>query len=265
MQGLKKMLVEERNRLERIAEKTRKQLENAPDGTLRVSKCNKNVQYYRCALNNKQGTYIPKRNIELIRALAQKEYDKRVYRLAYKRLKQMEHILKNYEDDEVEQVYWKEHENKRSVIEPVEETWEGKLERWKNKEYQGKGFLEGASLILTDRGERVRSKTEKIMADYFYSHGIEYKYECPLNLKGIGIVYPDFTFLSKITGEEIYWEHLGMVDVPNYARKMVKKIEAYENNGIFQGEKLILTYETEESILGSAKIAQMVEKYLGVE
>lgn len=47
--------------------------------------------------------------------------------------------------------------------------------------------------------ERVRSKSEKILADYFYRRKIPYKYECPLTLKGVGTVYPDFTFLSPKT------------------------------------------------------------------
>lgn len=29
------------------------------------------------------------------------------------------------------------------------------------------------------------------------------------------MVYPDFTFLSRRTGEEIYWEHEGMMDKPD--------------------------------------------------
>ena len=53
-----------------------------------------------------------------------------------------------------------------------------------------------------------------------------------------------------------------MADSPEYARNMVRKIEMYEKNGIFPGERLILTYETEQSILGTEKIAQMVERYL---
>ena len=100
------------------------------------------------------------------------------------------------------------------------------------------------------------------MADYFYRNGIEYKYECPLYLKGMGIVYPDFTFLSKKTGREVYWEHNGKCDDISYARNMVRKINAYENNGIFQGERLILTYETEQTILNTGKIEQLVNKYL---
>mgnify|MGYP003302919147 FL=1 len=100
------------------------------------------------------------------------------------------------------------------------------------------------------------------MADYFYRKGIKYKYECPLLLKDGRVVYPDFTFLSPKTGEEIYWEHNGMVDDPGYARKMVRKINAYENNGIFPGERLILTYETEQTILNTGKIKQLVDRYL---
>ena len=83
-----------------------------------------------------------------------------------------------------------------------------------------------------------------------------------LYLKDIGIIYPDFTFLSPKTGQEIYWEHNGKVDDPAYAQNMVKKIQAYENNGFFQGERLILTYETEQTILNTSKVEQLVKRYL---
>lgn len=137
-----------------------------------------------------------------------------------------------------------------------------KLRDWKLKEYKGKDFQDGVAVILTEKGERVRSKSEKIMADYFFRNGIEYKYECPLYLKGIGLIYPDFTFFSRETGKEIYWEHNGKVDDPAYARKMVQKIQAYENNDIYPGERLILTFETEQTILNTGKIKQIIRKYL---
>ena len=108
----------------------------------------------------------------------------------------------------------------------------------------------------------MRSKSEKILADYFFHHGIEYKYECPLYLKNGLIVYPDFTFLSPRTYEEIYWEHNGMMDDPKYSVKAVRKIQSYEDNEIYHGEKLILTYETEKLVLNTAQIEQLVKKYL---
>ena len=262
MKGLKKLLLAERKRLENIVKIEQIQLKNKPEGTLRLSKRKKVIQYYHCTEKNKLGKYIAKENEEMIRALAQKSYDEKILQLAEKRLRQINGILKDYEEDEIEKIYKKEHVERQRLIQPVEPTWEQKVRVWAEEEYQGKDFQEGTPLILSERGERVRSKTEKIMADYFYRHGIEYKYECPMYLKGLGTVYPDFTFLSKKTGSEVYWEHCGMMDSPEYARKAVHKIEVYENNGIFPGERLIVTYETEKSVLGTEKIAQMVERYL---
>lgn len=54
------------------------------------------------------------------------------------------------------------------------------MEQWVAQEYQGKEFQKGTAVILTQKGERVRSKSEKILADYFYQHNIPYKYEKPL-------------------------------------------------------------------------------------
>ena len=262
MKGLKNQLLAEQNRLEEIVKFQKEHLKNIPEGSLRLSKSHGKLQFYQCTDENKKGKYISKDDQQLIRSLAQKTYDERILHLAEKRLKQIQKITKDYEDNEIEKVYLKEHPERQKLIEPIEPTWENQLSIWKEKEYSGKGFVEGDPVIWTEKGERVRSKSERILADYFYKHGIEYKYECPIYLKGIGTVYPDFTFLSGKTGAEVYWEHNGRVDDPAYARKMVRKINAYENNGIFPGERLILTYETEQSILNTGKIKQLVDRYL---
>ena len=136
------------------------------------------------------------------------------------------------------------------------------MREWQAEVYQGKSFEEENPVIYTEKGERVRSKSEKILADYLYRHGIPYKYERPLYLEGFGIVYPDFTILARKTGEEIYWEHNGKMDDPVYARSAVKKIETYEKNNIFPGEKLILTYETDRTVLHTKTIERLAKKYL---
>lgn len=262
MKGLRNLLLKEKFKLEKILKEVKTRLENAPEGHLRVSKSNNHIQYYCCTKEKKSGNYIHKEDVLLAKQLAQKSYDEKIHKLAEKRLKQIEKLVKDYMDDELEQIYLKEHAERQRFIEPVEPTWEQKLMEWKAKEYKGKDFQEGSPVILTEKGERVRSKSEKIMADYFYRNDIEYKYECPIYLKGLGTVYPDFTFLSRKTGEEIYWEHNGKTDDPGYARKMVRKINTYENNGIFPGERLILTYETEQTVLNTGKIEQLVDRYL---
>ena len=74
---------------------------------------------------------------------------------------------------------------RQALVTPVESTWDQLLKMWYEEEYQGKEFKEGTPLILTEKGERVRSKSEKILADYFYRNNIPYKYEKPLYLKRI--------------------------------------------------------------------------------
>ena len=262
MKGLRNLLLEEQFRLEKIISETKPRLENAPEGRLRLSKSHNHVQYYCCTEKKKLGEYISKENQSLIQKLAQKSYDEKILRLAEKRIWQIKKLVQDYADDELEKIYLEEHFERQKLIVPVEPTWEQRLNEWKAKEYTGKGFYDNTPIILTEKGERVRSKSEKIMADYFYKKGIEYKYECPLYLKGLGVVHPDFTFLSKKNNEEIYWEHNGKCDDATYAKNMVKKINAYEDNGIYPGEGLILTYETEQTILNTNKIEQLVQKYL---
>ena len=178
------------------------------------------------------------------------------------RLKQIEKILQNYTDDEIEKIYTSMHKERQSLVTPIEPTWDELLTKWYKEEYQGKEFKEGMPVILTEKGERVRSKSEKILADYFYRKNILYKYEKPLYLKGYGTVYPDFTFLSGKTGQEIYWEHEGMMDKQEYARTAVRKIESYQINNIYPGDRLILTFETEQSILNSKIIESLADRYL---
>ena len=258
MQNLKEMLLKEQNRLEEILIRTESQLKDAPQGTMRLSSSKNQVQYYHCMPGEKDnGRYISKTKEQMIRRLAQKSYDERVVKLAKKRLAQIRRITKDYDVDEVEKLFLNEHSERKKLIRPVEPTWEQRVEMWLSEDYTRKEFQEGMPVILTEKGERVRSKSEKILADYFYRNKIIYKYECPLYLKGYGIVHPDFTFLSRKTKQEIYWEHDGRMDDPAYAQNAVRKILAYEENEIYPGERLILTFETEKTVLNTKNIERL--------
>lgn len=265
MGNLREMLLKEQYRLENILQKVVKELKNAPPGTLRLSSSKKEVQYYHCVPEGKKnGKYISKTEKEFIRSLAQKDYNEKILKLTKKRLSQIIRLTKDYDDEEIEQVYWNEHIERRKLIRPVEATWEEQLSQWMSKKYNKKEFRDEAPMIITNRGERVRSKSEKILADYFDQNGIAYKYECPLYIKGVGIIYPDFTFLSKKIKQEIYWEHDGRMDDPVYAQNAIRKIQTYEENGIYPGERLILTFETTKSVLNMRLVDNLVSKYLAI-
>ena len=261
MHNFKEALIEEQQRLEEIIARAKMENAHMPEGYLRISKHKNRCRYYHCQ-EDRNGTYIPKRNIELSRQLAQKAYNKSIIDKAEEQLEQISKMLEVDQEEEMKKLYDSLHPDRKKLIIPFEETWEEKVKRWYETPYQGKEFREDMPVILTEKGEQVRSKSEKILADYFYRQDILYKYEKPLYLKGYGTVYPDFTFLSPKTGWEMYWEHEGMMDKPEYARSAVKKIESYQKNGIYPGERLILTFETEQNVLNQHIVAGLVEKYL---
>ncbi|SDA69896.1 hypothetical protein SAMN02910368_02124 [Lachnospiraceae bacterium G11] len=266
MEGLKRMLEEEQKRLAKIRKEVEKELKHVPDGTLRVTRSNKVIQYMHCTPENERsrthGKYIKKSELNLAAELARKEYNLKLQKLVNRRLSQIEKLNKEYSDDETADVYRNLNLGRKKLILPIEELWEQRYEEWKNKEYVGKGFAPGVLEIYSKRGERVRSKSEKILADMFYDMGIDYKYECPLYLEGVGTVYPDFTFLSKRLRKEIYWEHDGRMDDPDYANSAIRKIDSYIKNGIYPGENLIVTYESSNYTLNDKVARSLAERFL---
>ena len=52
------------------------------------------------------------------------------------------------------------------------------------------------------------------------------------------------------------------MDDEAYAENAVQRILAYEQNGIFPGDNLILTYETRKNPLNQKQILIMIQKYL---
>ena len=52
------------------------------------------------------------------------------------------------------------------------------------------------------------------------------------------------------------------MDDPIYAQNAVRKIQAYEENNLYPGERLILTFETEKMVLNTQKVEKLVYKYL---
>lgn len=234
MRGLKQMLLQEQKYLENMVNKAKTGLSTAPDGHLRISKDKNKIRYYHCT-EDSRGIYIPKSDKYLPKKLAQKTYNLSVIKKAETRLKQVKKITRDYSDDEIEELFTSLHADRQALVTPVEPTWKQLLDEWYAENYKGKEFQEGTAVIL---------------------------YEKPLYLKGYGTVYPDFTFLSERTGKEIFWEHEGMMDKQDYARNAIRKIESYQKNDIYPGDRLILTFETEQCILSSKVIEGLVKQYL---
>lgn len=263
MEQIKKLLKERENQLQQLKKEKEKALIKAPEGSLRLCKHGNKTQYY-CRNNPKDfnGVYIKEKNIDLARKLAQKDYDKKVLGSVEQELRAINKYFSGYPKECAEQIYEDLHVERQKIIVPIKETDEAYIRRWQEEKYQGKEFRGDTPELYTQKGERVRSKSELIIADILNKAGVPYKYEYPLHLNGMGKIYPDFTVLNIKKREEMFWEHFGMMDDPTYAEAAIRKMVTYEQNGIFQGENLICTYETRKNPINQKVVKSLIEHYL---
>lgn len=256
-------LINRKEQLIKICNEKRNALQNVPEGSLRISSSRNRVQYYlRNDPKNFVGSYIAKKDLPMVQQLAQKEYDKKILTSAEQEIHAIDQYLKECPKRYVEEVYESMHIEKQKLVIPILETVEQFVKKWQQNSYEGKTFAEDAPALFTAKGERVRSKSEVIIADLLEREKIPYHYEKPIWLKGWRNVYPDFTVLNVLQRKEIYWEHLGMMDDPEYAEKAIQKIEMYQKNHIFPGDNLILTYETKNFPLNQKNILNVIQHYL---
>ena len=251
-----------RKDLEKMIGKASRELKKAPDGTLRISHTKSQIQYYHRELpSDRNGKYISKKDTRLIRALAQKDYDEKVIALARQEQRAIDAYQKYCPKMKAEELYENLSESRRQLVIPILETEEIFRKNWESKEYQGKGFDGDGSEYVTDKEERVRSKSEVLIANMLAKADVPYRYECPLFLKGFGTVYPDFTVLNLRLRKELYWEHFGMMDDTDYVEKAVRKLATYMANGIYPGENLIMTFESGLVPLNLTQVRDLVKHY----
>ena len=101
-------------------------------------------------------------------------------------------------------------------------------------------------IFTTAHGEKVRSKSEVIIADTLLRMGIPYIYEKPFYYDGNKSFNPDFTVLNVKRRKEIYIEHFGKMGSAGYRADFFWKMKTFGQIGIVQGENLVMTFEDED-------------------
>jgi len=124
---------------------------------------------------------------------------------------------------------------------------------------EGKAGYLNELFYLTGSGIRVRSKSERTIADALDQNGILYSYEAAQAL-GLEIRYPDFTVYRPSDGKKFLWEHFGLMDDGGYRRKSIEKVAFYGWAGFFPFDNLICTYEHDMQNL--ADIQALIDSYL---
>lgn len=255
----------------------------APKGNLKIAKAGERIQYYlRENSYETCGKYISKSNKNVLTAYMQKRYNERLLTIVRQEKYSIKLFLQHskvsnskmkvvFSTDSVKKdinvsafiqsLYSELPKEMKGLISPIDMSDRDYEKQWIEQPFITKDLGECPSMQKTERGEWVRSKSELNIANALYKYKIPYRYECRLHLNGGNVIYPDFTILDVRERKEKYWEHRGMMDDRNYAKHAVDRIKEYQANGIYLGDRLIITEETSTQILSTRDIEAVIKHY----
>ncbi len=261
------VLEERLKKMEVLYAKLRNKNNQNPQGHLRIHRKGKYLEYYQVTqAGDTCGNYISTKEKLLIRQLAQKDHDLKILSALEKEIVASRQYLNKISSQGISSFYKKMSPERRKLITPLTFSDELYAEAWQKISWKGRQFSEDAPDFYTSRGERVRSKSELLIANALFQNNIPYRYEFPLSLSrnsGNRItIYPDFLCLNKRTRSEFYWEHFGLIDSPDYSNNAAAKLRLYTENKIFPGKNLILTMETQSEPFSTLTLKSLIEAYL---
>lgn len=258
---------------ERIAYLKRKKQElvsiynKMPEGNLQVapgSSTNSFRYYLRKTTAGKCGEYLDKSKKRDKEIYARKKYIKELLKNIDVELNKLEKIINLQLSDSIINTYESLNPGIKRLIDPINIDDDSYVSLWRETPYIGLGFDENdTSAHYSNRNERMRSKSEVLIANALILRGIPYKYECPVERKNGELLYPDFTILDVKNRREIYWEHLGKLGDSSYVMKSIWKLEEYRKVDIHLGMNLLLTCESNMGALRTDEINKTIDSICG--
>lgn len=257
------ILYKRKRELEITIKKAEVMLTSPIQDHLEISKIKNHYRYYLRA-KTPDNTFIRKyiKDVNVAKTIATYDYAKKVYQNATRELSQVNALIETYHNLVSEDFFQNLHPARQLLVSPLLMDDEQYAALWLSQsDKNSTNTYPVNSPILTENNETVRSKSEKIIADKLKLSGVPYIYEKPIHMGNI-TKYPDFTVLNKRTRKEYYWEHMGLIDNPEYFKDAIKKLEVYFQNNIIPGKNLIITYETAKQPCSVKMLERIITEYL---
>lgn len=253
-----KLIADRYELITRTVKALEERLTSFPDGRLVVEK-HKGGTHFILIVNGQNKRYLSRKDNRLIEQLTQKEYIAKALRKARSEMKVLMKTLRSYPDTVIEDVFESLPEERKKYVKSLVPGDDQYAAKWLAGPFKPKPFKKGSPEFYTLKGERVRSKSEVIIADRLFIKGIPYKYECPLKA-GKDVIHPDFTILRMSDREIIYHEHCGKMSDPEYTKDIPDRVNKYARNGIFQGDRLFYSFESADYPLDVKLLDDFIEK-----
>lgn len=236
-------------------------LKNLPEFGVKASTARGSHQYYLVDKETGKREYAGFAKAKLVNRLIQRDYAIAVDKKLVELRKKLSKFIANYDIAEIDDLYEKLSAARRSVVVPIIEPIDVYIQNWLEQHSGQQNSYPEEGIYRANKGEMVRSKSEKIIADALSKYNVPYQYEPMLEL-GYNTIYPDFVALNVRTRKTIYWEHLGIVSDIEYATKNFKKVQDYEKNGYILGRNLITTMESADSPIDVKLVEEKIKEFL---
>ncbi|MBO6128952.1 MAG: hypothetical protein J6P79_08650 [Pseudobutyrivibrio sp.] len=257
-------LLNETSALLEISNKRLAKQKNLPAKHVRLSKSNGYNQFYLFDPATGTRTYIRSKELKNYMPLIQRDYDNsanRVLLKQYNKLNKLAKCIDSIDDISIQDVYEEQPEQKKSFITPLVDTKDEQIEKWHQEHPGCQNSFPIEKPIYTNKGETVRSKSEMIIDNLFYSFDIPYSYEPMLTLGDGHRICPDFAIYNQRLNKTIYWEHLGMIDIDDYAKSTLQKMYKYQKAGFEIGIDVLFSMESANGAFDSREIEDMIIKH----
>ena len=245
--------------LTKSIEDIEKKNQTFPDGRINV-RVHQHRSYYYLDGGKSKDRYLTRKDAALIEQLIQKDYLNKVLKDAKTEQKAILKMLELYPETVAKDVYDSLSEGRKKYATPINICDDAFAQKWMNTPYKRKPFKKDMPEFYTTKGERVRSKSEIIIADRLRANGIPYRYECPLKV-GKKIIHPDFTILRMSDRKILYHEHCGKMDDPNYIEDMLTRGKDYSLENILLGDRLFYTFESDTTPLDVAMLDMLIKRH----
>lgn len=247
--------------LEKLISELETRIPKLPSGNIRISKKNKWLQYFLITEKaDTHGKYLKKGERQIAFKIAQRDYYEKLLKESKREKQAIDKYVSGMKGIRPEEVYEELNDYRKAIVQPIILSDEEYVRRWLAEEYRGNPYNPEERIQDTNRGEKVRTKSEARLADIFYEMGIPYRYEYPVKLYNGKIKYPDFALLKMPERKEIYLEHMGLLEDEQYRRNNLIKLQEYNKSGIVMGDNLILTFETEYAPLSIKDTKDMIKR-----
>lgn len=246
--------------LENIIARADYAIKELPDGMIHAApgKTENSFRYY--IRNGSDEKYLDKSCDNLKEQLSRKRYYEKLSKYAKAELKALRKAATVIKGDSLKLSYSSLSKGVKQLISPIIEDDDSYIEEWEKIEYESLKFDENDTTeFYSDKGERMRSKSEVMIANSLINNNIPYHYEMPLYLDGGKKYYPDFTILRVKKRDVIYWEHLGKIGDQEYMTRNIKKFDDYKMNGLYIGKNILVSYENFRQPISSREIKELID------